>query len=188
AELLDKEIVAVELLNLLRTFVAIAVYIDWTILAAHEFPDKLRNGGDKERQSFIQEVRRYYPFFPFLVAREKNDFTWKDYKFEEGTLTLLDLYGANHDPELWEDPHHFQPERFESWEGSPVDFIPQGGGEYEIGHRCPGEWLTLEVLKETLDFFVDDITYEVPKQDLTYSLTDIPSLPKSKVNINKIQA
>lgn len=190
-QLLDKDIVAVELLNLLRPIVAITVYVDLTVLAIHEFPDKtdsLRTSEEKELQYFIQEVRRYYPFFPFLVARVKQDFTWRDYPFQEGTLTLLDLYGTNHDPDLWENPHQFHPERFSNWEGDPFSFIPQGGGEFEIGHRCPGEWMTIEVLKETLDFFVNQITYEMPKQNLDYSMNDIPSLPKSGVIIKNIKA
>jgi hypothetical protein len=51
---------------------------------------------------FVQEVRRFYPFFPFVAAVVKKDFTWKGFEFKEGTLTFLDLYGTNHDPEVWE--------------------------------------------------------------------------------------
>src|SRR5699024_11932535 len=37
-------------------------------------------------------------------ARVKSDFTWKGYQFKKETLTLLDLYGTNHDPEIWDNP------------------------------------------------------------------------------------
>ena len=188
-ELLDKQIVAVELLNLLRPIVAISVYMSFTVLAMIEYPDQvpsLKSGNEKDRQHFIQEVRRYYPFFPFAGARVKEDFTWEGYKFEEGTLTLLDLYGTNHHPDLWDDPKKFDPARFESWQGSPFDFIPQGGGEFDFGHRCAGEWLTLDVLKETLSYFVNELTFEVPEQDLSYSMSEMPSLPKSGVQLSNI--
>ncbi|WP_026065160.1 hypothetical protein [Amphibacillus jilinensis] len=33
--------------------------------------------------------------------RIKPDFVWKGYEFKEGTLTLLDFYGTNHDPNIW---------------------------------------------------------------------------------------
>ncbi|WP_066190193.1 cytochrome P450 [Gracilibacillus timonensis] len=186
-ELLDKSIVAVELLNLLRPIVAIAVYIDFLALAIHDYPEAVRQlETEQEREHFIQEVRRFYPFFPVAPARVKMDFEWEGYRFTKGTLVLLDLYGTNHDPAIWDHPDTFQPERFKEWSGSPFDFIPQGGGEFDIGHRCAGEWLTLEVLKVTLDFFVNQITYIFPEQDLTYKMNDIPPLPKSRVVMEQV--
>ncbi|KHE69502.1 cytochrome P450 [Halobacillus sp. BBL2006] len=188
-ELLDKHTVAVELLNLLRPMVAISVYIDFLVLAIHEHPekvDKLRTSDEDQLQYFIQEVRRYYPFFPFAAARVDQDFTWNGYEFKEGTLTLLDLYGTNHHPELWENPKLFQPERFQTWDGHPFDFIPHGGGEFEMGHRCAGEWLTIEVLKETLDHFVNRMSFEFPEQNRGFSLKKIPSVPKSKIQLTGI--
>ena len=32
---------------------------------------------------FVQEVRRYYPFTPFLGARVKKDFVWNKCEFKE---------------------------------------------------------------------------------------------------------
>ncbi|UOQ84914.1 cytochrome P450 [Gracilibacillus salinarum] len=180
---LEKSIVAVEILNLLRPIVAIAVYIDFLMLSIHDFPEKVAHIEDGDAKSFIQEVRRYYPFFPFAAARVKQDFTWKGYEFKEGTLTLIDLYGTNHDPDIWENPERFEPERFMEWKSSPFDFIPQGGGEFDIGHRCAGEWMTIDILKETAEFFVNEVSYSFPKQNLAYSMNDIPSLPKSRVVI-----
>ena len=189
-DLLDQHVVAVELLNLLRPIVAISVYISFLAHAVHENKEeveKLRSGNREELQRFIQEVRRFYPFFPFAGARVKKNFTWKGYSFEEDTLTLMDLYGTNHDPGIWGQPDEFQPDRFKTWEGSPFDFIPQGGGEFDIGHRCAGEWLTLDVLRESLDYLVNHMTYELPDQDLSYSMSDIPSLPKSGIVMRTIK-
>ncbi|MFC4401640.1 cytochrome P450 [Gracilibacillus xinjiangensis] len=189
-ELLDTETVAVEVINILRPIVAISVYINFTVLALHHYPEerkKLAADDGKYAHMFIQEVRRYYPFFPFVAARVKQDFIWKDYKFEENTLTFLDLYGTNHDPEVWENPDLFNPQRFEDWEGSPFGFIPQGGGEYGMGHRCAGEWVTIEVMKESLDYLMNGIDYDMPNQDLMYSMTSIPSIPHSKVIIQNIK-
>lgn len=189
-ELLDPSIVAVELLNLLRPIVAISVYVDFTALAVYEYPEEariVRNGGKEEQQRFIQEVRRFYPFFPFAAARVKQDFEWKGYLFKKDTLTLLDLYGTNHHPDVWEQPEVFAPDRFLSWSGSPFDFIPQGGGEYEIGHRCAGEWMTVDLLRVAIDYLVNHLTFTVPKQDLSYSMNDIPSLPESKMKLADVK-
>ena len=116
----------------------------------------------------------------------KKDFTWKGYQFTEGTLTLLDLYGTNHDPNLWENPELFRPGRFLEWQDSAFSFIPQGGGEFDLGHRCAGEWVTIEIMKISLDYFVNRIDFIVPQQDLSFSFVEIPSIPKSKIRISNV--
>ena len=188
--LLETKVAAVENINILRPIVAISVYINFSALAVHHYPEereKLKSGDGKLAQMFVQEVRRFYPFFPFAVAEVKDEFTWNDYTFEEGTLTLLDLYGTNHDPTIWENPDVFKPSRFENWDDSPFSFIPQGGGDHYLGHRCAGEWVTIEIMKVSLDFLVNRMTYDVPEQDLSYSKVSIPSLPNSKVIIRNVR-
>ena len=187
--LLPSPIVAVEILNILRPIVAISVYICFVALAIHHYPEEAQKvqGSEEYAQMFIQEVRRYYPFFPAILAIVKKDFTWKDFQFKKGTLTMLDVYGTNHDPKLWDNPDIFQPERFNNWDGNPFSFIPQGGGDHYLGHRCAGEWITIDVMKISLDFLANHITYELPKQDLSYSFVNMPSLPKSKLILQKVQ-
>jgi fatty-acid peroxygenase len=188
--LLDTEIAAVEVINILRPIVAIAIFINFIALAVHHYPEerkKLESGDEKYAQMFVQEVRRFYPFFPFVVALVKKDFIWKGYKFEEGTLTFLDLYGTNHDAEIWGNPDVFSPNRFAQWKGTLYDFIPQGGGDYVLGHRCAGEWLTIEVMKVGLDYLVNRMDYEVPEQDLSLSMVSMPSIPHSKVVIKNVK-
>lgn len=188
--LLGTETVAVEVINILRPIVAIAIFSNFTALALHHYPEereKLELGDEKYAQMFVQEVRRYYPFFPLVSALVKKDFIWNNYTFEEGTLTFLDLYGANHDPEIWGNPDIFNPQRFAEWEGSPFAFIPQGGGDYLMGHRCAGEWVTIEVMKVSLDYLLNRMEYEIPDRDLSYSMVSIPSIPQSKIVIKNIK-
>lgn len=188
--LLDTDTAAVEVINILRPIVAISIFINFIALAVHHYPkkrEKLNSGDEKYAQMFVQEVRRFYPFFPFVAALVKKDFTWKGYKFEKDTLTLLDLYGTNHDPEIWENPEVFNPDRFAKWEDSPFNFIPQGGGDYFMGHRCAGEWVTVEVMKVGLYYLANRIDYEVPDQDLSFSMVNIPSIPHSKVEIKNVK-
>ncbi|WP_050183201.1 cytochrome P450 [Domibacillus robiginosus] len=189
-ELLDKKTAAVEVVNILRPITAVSIYLAFTALALHQYPEqksKLTSVNDPYTKYFVQEVRRFYPFFPFTGAKVKQDFEWRGMDFKEGTLALLDLYGTNHDPMLWENPDLFAPERFESWEKSPFDFIPQGGGDYHNGHRCAGEWITIELMKVSIDFLVNRLSYSVPEQDISYSMTSMPSMPKSGVIIRDIQ-
>ncbi|WP_027965384.1 cytochrome P450 [Halalkalibacillus halophilus] len=189
-ELLDEDVVAVEVLNLIRPTVAVSIWTQFVMLGLHEHPEeaeKLKSRDESNLRSFIQEVRRYYPFFPFTAAVTRQTFTWKGYTFEEGTLTLLDLYGTNHHPDDWENPDRFSPTRFENWKESPFSFIPQGGGDYYKGHRCAGEWITIEILKEFTDFMVSEIDYTLPEQDLSFKLNEIPTLPESRVKITNVK-
>jgi fatty-acid peroxygenase len=188
--LLDANIVAVEILNILRPMMAISVYISFMGLALHNYPDqarKLTSGSPEALHHFVQEVRRFYPFFPFAAARVKRDFSWKGMAFEADTLALLDLYGTNHDPRSWENPELFNPERFASWNQSPFNFIPQGGGDHFMGHRCAGEWATVAIMEESLDYLVNRLRYEVPEQDLSYSLVSAPSTPASGMVIEQVR-
>ncbi|MFS0907160.1 cytochrome P450 [Priestia aryabhattai] len=189
-DLLDTNTVAVEVLNILRPIVAIAIFINFIALALYNYPEekmKLESKDEKYALMFVQEVRRFYPFFPFVAALVKKDFTWNNYKFEEDTLTFLDLYGTNHDPKIWGNPDMFDPNRFLKWEGSPFSFIPQGGGDYFLGHRCAGEWATIEIMKVSLDYLANRISYELPEQDLSFSMADIPSIPHSKIAIKRVK-
>lgn len=188
--LLDPQIVAVEVLNILRPTVAVSIYINFIAVSLYQHPKekkKLASGDDKELEMFVQEVRRFYPFFPFNGARVKEDFIWKGYKFKKGTLTLLDFYGTNHDDSLWENSKLFKPDRFNKWKNNDFTLIPQGGGDHYTGHRCPGEWMTLDIMKISLDYLANKISYEVPDQDLSYSLVNIPSIPKSKFIMENVQ-
>jgi fatty-acid peroxygenase len=187
--LLDLQVAAVDLLNVLRPVVAIARYITFAALALHEHPEcrqQLKDDADY-RELFTQEVRRFYPFFPFAAARTRHAFEWQEYRFPQGIQVLLDLYGTNHDPHLWEHPEEFRPDRFRQWDRSSFNFIPQGGGDYYVNHRCAGELITIESIVTTLDFLINSIEYDVPEQDLEVSLSRFPTMPKSRFIISNVK-
>jgi Cytochrome P450 len=186
--LLSAQIAAVELLNIIRPIVAIATYITFGALAFHEFPECRKNyqQNSSYHELFVQEVRRYYPFTPYLAARVKKNFVWNHYFFRKGILVLLDIYGINHDSRLWNKPYEFIPERFLNHPNKGFVFIPQGGGPIQTGHRCAGELVTIEVMKVSFDYMINHMEYKVPKQNLNYHLCRIPSLPKSRFKIKHI--
>ncbi|OPJ64145.1 cytochrome P450 [Clostridium oryzae] len=179
---LDDQMAAVELINLLRPIVAISTYITFAALALcdHiECKQKILTDNSNYLEMFVQEVRRYYPFTPFVGAKVKKDFVINGCQFKKDTLVLLDVYGTNHDSRIWKEPNKFYPERFKEWNESPFNFIPQGGGDAATSHRCPGEEITTEIMKTCVDFLVNSIEFKVPPQNLRYNLARIPSLPKS---------
>lgn len=188
---------AVELLNVLRPSVALASYVVFAALALHDHPEAreklLREppgeAAGKYADLFMQEVRRLYPFVPFLAARVRGPFMWRGHQFETGRLVLLDVYGTNHDPHLWKSPYEFRPERFEQWSGDGYDFIPQGGGSPAAGHRCPGEAMTMHSVTLALHLLNRCMTYEVaPNQDLAIDLRRMPARLESGLILRNVRA
>lgn len=188
-ELLDKSIVAVEIINMIRPTVAIGRYWTFAALALHDHPRYRKKIQEEEKmvEYFTQEVRRYYPFFPFVTAKVRKDFEWKGFAFKEGSRVLLDLYGTNHHSDSWKEPNKFWPERFKDWDRSAFNFIPQGGGDHHKNHRCAGEWITIEAMKLGINFLTKHMQYQVPEQDLSMEMNRFPALPKSRLVIRKVK-
>jgi fatty-acid peroxygenase len=188
--LLDERLAAVELLNILRPSVAISVYVTFAALALHqhaEYQERLRQGGPQLLEAFVREVRRYYPFSPFVAAKVKESFEWKGLVFPQGRRTLLDIYGTNHDARLFEDPYSFRPERFGGGNIGPYGVVPQRGGEHLEHHPCAGEWLTLALMRVSVETLVRDVVYRVPQQDLRVDLSRVPALPHSGFIIEQVR-
>ena len=194
-KVLRPRIAAVELINLLRPTVAVSVFITQAAHALHMAPqcreplsDSLMGGDMRYAQAFVQEVRRWYPFFPAVAARVRHDFEWQGYHFSRGELALLDLYGTNHDPRSWDDADEFRPQRFLTRKPGAYDFIPQGGAEPHAHHRCPGEGVAIALMMLSLDWLLHRMRYEVPPQDLELDMSRLPSLPRGGFCIAGVQA
>lgn len=187
-DLLDVDVAAVELINVLRPTVAVARYITFAALALHVHPEAAEQlAADDGLTHFVHEVRRYYPFFPFVGGRVREPFTWRGARFDAGQWVLLDLYTTNHDERLWDAPGTFRPKRFRDWNGSAFNFIPQGAGRHETTHRCAGEWITIELVKRATRLLTTSMTYEVPPQDLQVDLSRMPARPASGFVIRRVR-
>jgi fatty-acid peroxygenase len=180
----------IELLNVLRPTVAVGRFIVFAALALHRHPqwrERVMSGDGADipvdvrpdAEHFVNEVRRFYPFFPMVGGRALRPFTWRGRNFKVGNWVMLDLYGTNHDESIWPDAHRFRPERFEDWDGDPNSLIPQGGGDEATGHRCPGERATIELMTEGVRLLTRETGYTVPEQDLRVSLKRFLSMPES---------
>ncbi|WP_030274612.1 cytochrome P450 [Micromonospora globosa] len=186
---LPRRIAAVELLNVLRPTVAVDRYVVFAALALHDHPhwrDRLP-GDDAATEQFVQEVRRYYPFFPVAAARVRRSFQWRGYAFPQGRRVLLDLYGTNHHPGVWPEPERFRPERFAGWRDDPFGLVPQGGGDHFTGHRCAGEWITIELMKRAVTNLTGAMSYRVPPQDLALDLGSMPALPPAGLVLDGVR-
>jgi fatty-acid peroxygenase len=112
-------------------------------------------------------------------------------------MVLLDLFGQNHDPDLFPEPYAFRPGRFLAEDGAedgaqvrqigPWELVPQGAGDPRTGHRCPGEDVTVALLS-SLAVRLARLEYSLPDQDLTISLRRLPARPASGVVLTAVRA
>jgi fatty-acid peroxygenase len=182
-ELLDPRVAAVELLNVLRPTTAISWFLAYSAHALIHWPrsrERLSTGDPSFAEAFAHEVRRFYPFAPFIGGRASRDVEWDAQRIPRNSMVLLDLYGQNHDGDVWGDPYAFRPERFLGRDIGAFELVPQGGGDPRTGHRCPGEQLTVALLA-ALAVRLARLSFDVPEQDLSISLRRIPARPRSGV-------
>ncbi|MBT3149601.1 cytochrome P450 [Streptomyces sp. CHD11] len=180
---LDEKTAAVELLNVVRPTAAVAWFVAFAAHALHRWPEyrePLAAGDLAFTAAFAHELRRFYPFVPFLGGLAARDLFWRGEWVPAGGLVVLDVYGQNHDASLWGDPYAFRPRRFLERPVERDELIPQGGGDPSTGHRCPGEGITVGVL-EALAGRLARMEYTVPEQNLAIPLGRVPTRPHSGV-------
>lgn len=99
----------------------------------------------------VQEVMRHRPVFLFAIPRLVNKpLQIASARYVPPAQLVGCIHLLHHDPELYHQPHSFQPERFIDSPPDPRFWLPWGGGR----KRCPGHNLaTLEmqiVLREAM--------------------------------------
>ncbi|XP_039139648.1 premnaspirodiene oxygenase-like [Dioscorea cayenensis subsp. rotundata] len=87
----------------------------------------------------IKETLRMHAPVPLLIPREcRENCELMGYQVPAGTNVLVNAWSIGRNPEYWDEPLVFKPERFEgssiSFNGSCFEFIPFGAGR----RMCPG--------------------------------------------------
>ncbi|MED6108305.1 hypothetical protein PIB30_022435, partial [Stylosanthes scabra] len=87
----------------------------------------------------IKEVLRLHPPLPVLLPRQTtSNSKIKGYDIPSKTTFYLNVWAIHRDPELWDNPEEFIPERFESiqidYKGQDFQLLPFGTGR----RGCPG--------------------------------------------------
>ena len=81
----------------------------------------------------LMEISRHASVVPFGVPHAAlENTTLKGYNIPNGTILLANLWGVMHDPDVWDDPEVFRPERFLDADGKicqKEELIPFSLGE-----------------------------------------------------------
>uniref|UniRef100_A0A7N0TIZ4 Cytochrome P450 n=1 Tax=Kalanchoe fedtschenkoi TaxID=63787 RepID=A0A7N0TIZ4_KALFE len=91
----------------------------------------------KYLRAIINETLRMYPAAPLLVPHySSSDCTVQGFHVPRGTLVFANAWALHRDPEVWDEPLSFRPERFENVEECSYAYklIPFGTGR----RSCPG--------------------------------------------------
>ena len=120
-------------------------------------------------------------------TRRTQPLQYKHWTIPPNTNISMTIPKVSHDEAIFPNSHEFIPERFYEWDGSPYNFIPQGGGEHYGGHRCAGEWITISLLETAVSFLARSLRYTVPPQPLRVSLSRMPAEPRSRFVIRDVR-
>ncbi|GAV58785.1 p450 domain-containing protein [Cephalotus follicularis] len=108
-------------------------------------------------QNIISETLRLYPAAPLLLPHMSyEDCKIGGYDVPRDTILLVNAWAIHRDPNLWDDPESFKPERFESGQVEAHKWVPFG-----LGRRaCPGAGLAQRVVGLTLGLLIQSFEWE----------------------------
>ncbi|KAL5702626.1 hypothetical protein ACHQM5_027821 [Ranunculus cassubicifolius] len=114
-------------------------------------------------EAIMKETMRLHPVAPMLVPRlTREDVRVAGHDIAKGTLALVNVWTIGRDPNLWEKPDEFYPERFigKSIDVKGLDFelLPFGSGR----RMCPGYALGLKVIQATLANLLHGFSWSLP--------------------------
>lgn len=113
----------------------------------------------------VKETLRLHPPVPLLIPREaKNDTNFMGYSIPKKTKVLINAWAIGRDPDAWDDPLCFKPERFLGskldYKGQDFEYIPFGAGR----RICAGLALAHRLLHLTLGSLIHEFEWKLGGQ------------------------
>ncbi|WRX31432.1 Cytochrome P450 - like 10 [Theobroma cacao] len=113
----------------------------------------------------ICETMRMYPVTPLLLPHESSkECMVGGHRVPRRTTLLVNMWAIQNDPNIWEEPTKFKPERFGGFEGPRVGFklLPFGSGR----RSCPGEGLAISMVGLTLGSLIQCFEWERTSEEM----------------------
>lgn len=113
-------------------------------------------------KAVIKETLRLHPPIPFLVPRRAmEDTNFQGYHIPKDTQVLVNAWAIGRDPEVWDRPWSFKPERFlgstVDYKGQNYELIPFGAGR----RMCAGVPLAHRMLHLILGSLLHQFDWEL---------------------------
>ncbi|XP_020106840.1 cytochrome P450 71A1-like [Ananas comosus] len=114
-------------------------------------------------RAVVKETFRLHPPVPLLVPRESVEkCTLGGYDIPAKTRVFINTYAIGRDPQVWENPLDFSPERFRNTDidlkGQDFELLPFGGGR----RGCPGYSFALATIENALSSLLYHFDWELP--------------------------
>lgn len=110
----------------------------------------------------IKEVLRLHPPIAFLPHYASETCQVMNYTIPKSCLVFVNLWAIGHDPNLWDDPFSFKPERFLNtnidYKGQDFEFLPFGAGR----RMCPGLPFATKQMHLILAYLVYHFEWSLP--------------------------
>lgn len=112
----------------------------------------------------IKEALRLHPPAPLLFPREcRSACQVLGFDVPKGTMVLVNAWAISRDPEYWDMPDEFMPERFEhsriDFKGTDYEYTPFGAGR----RMCPGMAFALVNVELVLASLLFHFDWELPR-------------------------
>lgn len=115
-------------------------------------------------EAIVKETMRLHPVAPMLVPRlAREDCKVAGYDIQKETRVLVNVWTIGRDPEIWENPNEFCPERFVGKnidvKGQDFELLPFGSGR----RMCPGYSLGLKVIESSFANLLHGYNWRLPE-------------------------
>jgi cytochrome P450 len=153
----------------------------WTFHELARRPEVLRaaqEAADRGDEEYVlgvhKEAMRMRPAIQNVGRRLQRPAEVAGYQLPAGTIVAPIISEAQRDPDVYEDPDEFRPERFVGKNPPASSWIPFGGGV----RRCIGAGFSLQesaiVLGEALRRYDIDVKRKAPERPVLRHVTQIP--------------
>jgi cytochrome P450 len=114
-------------------------------------------------KAVVKETMRLQPPAPLLLPRETTKQCYVGgYEIPAKTLVYVSAWAVGRDPEAWENPYEFNPDRFLGssidLKGNDFELIPFGAGR----RICPGIFIALATVELSLANLLHKFDWEMP--------------------------